>query len=303
MRTPLDQVLDHLRSIRSRGYDASLAKDYDALRSVIAEYGAVSPDTQHVLGEVAPVDVNDVPGEWVTMPESDPNRRLLYIHGGSWIAGGIPEYRPLASRIAAATGCSVLLITYRLAPEHRFPAGLDDCIAAYQWMREHGPDRNGKAAQTFIAGDSAGGNLTLASLLALRDRGEELPDAAAAISPATDLTGSGESTVTRADVDPIIDGARVSSTARVYAKGTDLKDPLVSPLFGDLHNLPRLLIQVGDAETLLDDSRRFAAQAKAAGVDTMLEVWPEMPHVWHVFAPFLPQANEAIEQLGRFLRE
>ncbi len=298
----LQRVMNHLRDIRQRANAASMARDFDGLRSVIGDYHAVSPDTGTVIGDVAAVNANGVSAEWVTTPASDPNRRLLYIHGGSWIAGGLPGYRPLASRIAEAAQCAVLLIEYRLAPEHPFPAGLDDCITAYQWMREHGPNGVGDATHHFVAGDSAGGNLTLASLLALRDRSESLPDAVVAISPATDLTGSGESTVTRAKVDPIIDGARVAATASVYCKGCDLKDPLVSPLFGDLHGLPRLLIHVGDAETLLDDSRRFAAKAEADGVDVTLEVWPEMPHVWHVFAPVLQESSDAIEHLGAFLR-
>lgn len=302
MSDALQRVTDHLRSIRTRANAASMARDFEGLRAVIGEYHAVSRETATVIGDVGAVDANGVSAEWITTPESDPNRRLLYIHGGSWIAGGFPGYRPLAGRIAAAAQCAVLLIEYRLAPEHPFPAGLDDCITAYQWMRKHSPNGSANASQCFIAGDSAGGNLTLAGLLALRDRGIPLPDAAVAISPATDLTGSGQSTVTRAEVDPIIDGARVAATASVYCKGYDLKVPLISPLFGDLHGLPRLLVQVGDAETLLDDSRRFAAKAETAGVEVTLEVWPAMPHVWHVFAPVLQESNDAIEHLGAFLR-
>jgi acetyl esterase/lipase len=172
-------------------------------------------------------------------------------------------------------------------------------------LRDNGPNGPGEARATFIAGDSAGGNLTLATLLACRERCIPQPTAAIPISAATDFSGQGESFKTRADVDPIIriDASMIYAAGLLYTQGrADPLNPLVSPLHGDLAGLPPLLVQVGDIEVLLDDSTRFAAKAKAAGVDTTLEVWPHMPHVWHLFGGFLPEADQAIERIGEFVK-
>jgi acetyl esterase/lipase len=302
--TPLARVLEHLRGLAAEMERAGPAGGVEANRRVVARYGDVDPSVRDFDAKAEPVTAAGVPCEWLLAPNADPGRRLLYLHGGGWIAGGLDSHRPLSARLSAATGCAVLAVDYRLAPEHPFPAGLDDCIAAYGWLREHGPRGAGRARSLFVAGDSAGGNLTLALLLALKQRSLALPNAAVPISPATDFLATGDSYLTRKD--PILTGGpeAIRALATVYLQGgAKAEDPLASPLYGDFRGLPPLLFHVGDAEVLLDDSRRAADKARAAGVDVTLEVWPEMPHVWHAFAPFLPEASQAIERIGTFVRK
>lgn len=302
----LERVISYLRSLAARTAQAGTTMDIAANRRIVDEYGDVDPSVRRIAADVRRVMVDGVPCEWLLAKGADPDRRLLYIHGGGWTAGGLDSHRPLSARISAATGCAVLAVDYRLAPENPFPAGLDDCIATYGWLRANGPSGAGPARSVFVAGDSAGGNLTLAVLLALKQRRLPLPNAAVPISAATDFLATGESFRTRADRDPIIDAGPegIRMLGAIYLQGrAKPEDPLASPLYGDLSGLPPLLIQVGDAEVLLDDSTRLAEKAKQAGVDATLEVWPEMPHVWHAFAPFLPEATRAIDQIGAFVRK
>ena len=253
---------------------------------------------------IAAVDANGVPGEWITVPGSDPNRRLLYVHGGGYVIGSAATHRRLCEDIAAAAGCSILNLDYRLAPEHPFPAAVDDAIAGLQFMQENGPDGPGAAQSTFVAGDSAGGGLTLATLLAARERDVALPNAAIGISAWTDMAVTGESITTRADADPLItDAAMIKLMAAAYVSGGNAEDPLASPVYADYAGLPPLLLQVGDAEVLLDDTRRVTERARAAGVDVTEEVWDEMFHVWHAFAPMLPEGREAISRIGEFVKQ
>lgn len=240
--------------------------------------------------------------EWIQAEGSDNDHRLLYLHGGSWMAGGVAEYRPLLSRISAATGCVVLGVDYRLAPEHPFPAGLEDCRRAFDWIRAYGPTGEGPARRRFVAGDSAGGNLALALLQSLKQDGETLPDAVAAISPATDFLVTGKSAQSKIDVDPVIRATNLPAIAKYYCPGQALDHPLISPLYGNLAGLPPTLVQVGEWETLLDDSVQYAERAKRQGSDVRLSVWNGMPHVWHVFAPELAEAVRAIDELGAFFR-
>lgn len=253
---------------------------------------------------IAAVDANGVPGEWITVAGSDPNRRLLYVHGGGYVIGSAATHRRLCEDIAAASGCSILNLDYRLAPEHPFPAAVDDAVAGLQFMQENGPDGPGAAESTFVAGDSAGGGLTLATLLAARERGAAMPNAAIGISAWTDMAVTGESISTRAEADPLItDKAIIKQMAAAYVGDGDAEDPLASPVYADYAGLPPLLLQVGDAEVLLDDTRRAAERARAAGVDVKEEVWDEMFHVWHAFAPMLPEGREAIARIGEFIRQ
>jgi acetyl esterase/lipase len=205
----------------------------------------------------------------------------------------------LAARLCLASKLRVLLIDYRLAPEHPFPAAVEDAGKAYQWLLASGiaPE------QIVIGGDSAGGGLALSTLLWLRERDVALPGATVLISPWLDLALTGPSLHTRAEVDPLcsIEGLRLA--ASYYLGSTDAKTPLASPLYGDLHGLPPLLIQVGDHEILLSDSTRLAEKAKAAGVDVSLEIWNEMWHVWHGWAATLPEAQQAIERIGAFIQQ
>jgi phosphinothricin tripeptide acetyl hydrolase len=239
-----------------------------------------------------------VPAEWLSPPAARAGVAVLYLHGGGYVIGSPRSHRHLAAAIGAAARSSVLLPEYRLAPEHPFPAAVDDAVAAYRWLL----DRPIAPGKIVIAGDSAGGGLTVATLVALREARVPLPAAAVCLSPWTDLSCSGKSYRTRAAVDPIVTREGVGPMATAYLAGTDAKTVLASPLFADLHGLPPLLIQVGDAEVLLDDATVLAERARKAGVDATLEVWPEMIHVWHWFFPMLDDGQRAIDRIGAFIR-
>jgi sialidase-1 len=244
------------------------------------------------------IKVGEVPCEWVTTPEADPDVRLLYLHGGGWVSGSGGNYLPLAAEISRAAKCAVLLPDYRLAPEHPFPVGLDDCVAAFQWMLANGPNAPGAAKATFVAGDSAGGNLTLATLLALKERRLPMPLGGIPISPATDFTLT-SAALTRVD-DPIISSRTMPAFRDRYLATTDPRHPLASPLFGDFRGLPPLLIQLGEHEMLRDDAIRVAKKARADGVPVILEIWPGMVHVFQIRG--LPESREAVQRIGRFVR-
>jgi acetyl esterase/lipase len=247
--------------------------------------------------QVLPVDAGHVPAEWLIPPDAPQDRALLYIHGGAWFMGSTRTHRAFVSRLACASRTRALAINYRLAPEYPFPAGLEDCIAAYEWLLQDGLS----ASKIIVAGDSAGGNLTLALLIALRDAGKPLPAGAVAISPATDLAMTGESHKTRLRLDPYFSNMGPNTIIKDYITDHDPRHPLISPLYADLHGLPPLLIHVGDHETLLDDAVRFGERAAAAGVQATTVVWPKMFHVFHLFAPVLPEAQQANEQIVEFL--
>ena len=246
-----------------------------------------------------PVDVDGIPAEWITPEGGALDRAVLYLHGGGYVAGSIDSHRNLTGNLARAMGCRVLALHYRLAPENPHPAPVEDAVAAYRWMLGQGL----KADHLVIAGDSAGGGLTLATLIALSDGGDPLPAAAVGISPWVDMEGTGDSAVTRAEADPMISKDMLLQIAALFlGPDGDPRHPLASPLHAELHGLPPLLIQVGDAEVLLDDSTRFAAKATEAGVEVTLEVWPEMIHVWHASAGFVPEADQAIARIAEYSR-
>jgi len=249
-----------------------------------------------------PVELGDIPGEWVLAPGADPDARLLYLHGGGYVSGSGAYYLPLAAHLSAAARCAVLLPDYRLAPEHPFPTGLEDCVQAHEWLTVTGPAGAAPAKATFIAGDSAGGGLALAALLALRDRQLPLPRAGIALSPFTDLTLSGESIRSEADLDPIMHPRCLPEFVSRYVADSDVRAPLASPVFGDYTGLPPLLIQVGEHEIIRDDSVRVAAKARMDGVDVTLEVWEGMFHVFQSHEPLLPEAREAIEHIASVMR-
>jgi epsilon-lactone hydrolase len=253
---------------------------------------ALPPDT-HIEAIVA----NNVPCEWVRANSADASTAVLYLHGGGFNAGSPRTHRAIAADLSRAAGAAVLLVDYRLAPEHPFPAALEDTGAVYRWLIDQG-----FAPQKLaIGGDSAGAQIAVSVLLALREQHITLPAAGVLLSPWLDLSLSGESMQTRADIDPLTTHAGLAHAAHLYIGDRDARDPLISPVFADLHGLPPLLIQVGDHEILLSDAQQFAAQAQAGNVSVTLEIWPEMWHVWHGFG--LPESQEAFEHLGAFLRQ
>jgi monoterpene epsilon-lactone hydrolase len=264
-------------------------------RRALMESAAPAPEGTQVV----PAGANGVPAEWVIASGVTAGRVVLHFHGGAYHLGSPARLRGLLALLSAAAQVRVLSSGYRLAPEHPFPQAVEDALTVYRWLIASGtPTR-----QVVISGDSSGGGLALAVLVALRDAGDPLPGAAVVISPWTDLDLNGESLRSRAAADVMLtqDGAR--EAADWYLAGQNPRHPYASPLYADLHGLPPVLIQAGDAEILRDDATRFAAAAQAAGVDVRLEIWAEMPHVWHMFAGLLPEADEAVERIGRWLRE
>ncbi len=246
---------------------------------------------------VVPARVGGVPGEWL-VPADAGATILYYLHGGGFVLGSPAVYRRMVGRLAASAGARALVPDYRLAPEHRFPAALDDCVAGYRALLARGV----APSDIVIAGDSAGGALALSTLLVLRDAGDPLPAAVALVSPLTDLTMSGESMRTRVAEEVLLAPESCREFARLYlGDGVDPRSPLVSPLFGDLRGLPPVIIHVGTHELLLDDARRFTAAARAAAVDVTLVEWDELWHVFQIFVA-MPEARRALDELGAFVR-
>ena len=246
-----------------------------------------------------PISAGGVKSEWVTAPGADPGRAILYLHGGGYVIGSINTHRSLAGRLSRAANARVLVVDYRLAPEHPHPAAVDDAVAAYRWMLAQGLKPN----RIAVSGDSAGGGLTIATLVAIRDAKLPVPAAGAPISPWVDMEGIGDSMTSKAAADPIVQKAGLLDMAKAYLGGKDPRTPLAAPLYADLSGLPPLLIQVGTAETLLDDASRLAERARKAGVKVTYEPWENMIHVWHLFAPMLDEGKQAIERIGEFVRQ
>ena len=282
---------------------AHLAKLPPSTSLTIAEQRAQYDKAERVFAtppdvKVERVDAPERPAEWLLPPGVRADAAVLYLHGGGYVIGSPRSHRHLAAAIARAAGSPALLLDYRLAPEHPFPAALEDAVAAYEWLLARGiaPER------IIVGGDSAGGGLTVATLLALRDRGLPRPAGGVCISPWVDLTCSGGSYATKAAADPIVLRQSVTMMAQAYAGGGDYKAPLVSPLFADLRRLPPLLIQVGSDEVLLDDALGLGERARAAGVEVRVEEWPAMVHVWHWFLGMLDEAERAVGVIGEFVR-
>jgi acetyl esterase/lipase len=270
---------------------ADIAATRAGLEAMVGGF-PLPPDTK-----VEEVDAGGNLADWISVPQSESTRVVLYLHGGGYVIGSRRTHRELAARIAAAARARVLVLEYRLAPEAPFPAAVDDATAAFRWLRAQGI----AAASIAIAGDSAGGGLTLATLLALRDAGDALPACAICLSPWTDLEGTGASARPGVVDDPMVGVEGLRAMGRVYA-GDALRNPLAAPLYGEFKDLPPLLIQVGTREILLDDATRVAERAKEQGVDVTLEIEAGAPHVWQVF-PGIPESTAAVERIGAFVRE
>ena len=269
-----------------------------ARRQRLDDIGSVWPVAADVT--LAPVDVNGIAGEWSTVPGSDSSRVLLFLHGGGYCSGSIISHRRMVSEAGRAAGVRTLAVAYRLAPENPFPAAFEDALSAWHFLRAHGI----AAEHIAIAGDSAGGGLSLVVALKLRDVKEQLPACLWLVSPWTDLTMSGSTLVTKDAVDPLIHKGYLCELADAYlGRAADRKDPSVSPLFADLTGMPPMLIQVGSAETLLDDSLRLAAAAGQTDVRVSLEIWPHMIHAWQLWNARLEPGREALSSAGNFMRE
>jgi monoterpene epsilon-lactone hydrolase len=278
----LQMAIDAMKSMQQKP-----AKTPQEFRAVFEEMAVAPPPD--IKSER--ISANGVAAEWVTAPGAANDRVVLYLHGGGYVIGSIKTHRDLMGRISRSAKARVLGLDYRLA--------VDDSVSAYRWLINQGI----KPSKVAVAGDSAGGGLAVATLVAIREAGLPMPAAGVCLSPWVDLEGIGESMKTRAKADPVVQRDGLVGMAQAYLQGKDPRSPLAAPLYADLKGLPPLLIQVGDAETLLDDSNRLADRAKAADVQVKLEVWPEMIHVWHLFASFLPEGQQAVEGVGKFVAE
>lgn len=328
----------HLRGPDLRAFDQPLGQQFGQGRLAGAEHAAVVaslgnvkqvlagvPRRQHIAvlrrylddafdvdwpaSGFTPVDAGGVPAEWVQYPGADPDRRLLYIHGGAFTMGSARSHRRLTTALAQRTGGVVLAIDYRLMPEHPRAAGMEDCRTAYRWLIDHGPQGPAAASRLWVAGDSAGGNLTLSLIAWVRDSGLRAPNAAAALSPATDSTLVNPSLRHNIASDPMLGPlfgrlARVPNALMLWLSWLRIRinprDPRISPVYGSLSGLPPVLVQASEAEMLRDDARRYANRAAAAGSPVKLQTWAHMVHVWQIYHPQLAEGREALDEIGRF---
>ena len=261
---------------------------------------------------ITPVNVAGIDAEWVVAPGADPARRVLYIHGGAFEMGSPRSHRNITNRFSEISRAAVLAIDYRLMPENPRMAGIEDCRTAYQWILDNGPDGPAAASKVYVAGDSAGGNLTLSLIAWVRDQGLRQPDAAVALSPATDSTFGSPSLRNNMDTDAML-GPMFKRLALVpvpllwwfvWLKMRLIpRDPLLSPVYGDLANLPPTLVHASTAELLFDDGKRYVNRAAAAGSPARLQSWDHMVHVWHMFYPQLTEAREAWDEIEKFIAE
>lgn len=286
----LDTVLEMIR-IRA----AEVRKTTDDDRLSYERIMSVLPMDDDI--ETERVGVNGIPAEWISAPESEKDRVILYLHGGGYLFGSARTHRVMLAHMARAAKAQVLALDYRLAPEIPFPAPVEDSVSAYQWLLGQGF----ASEKISFGGDSAGGGLVVAALVALRSVGEPMPAAAVCISAWADMESTGASQATNAEADPSVSKERLLKIAKVYLAGKDPRAPLASPIHADLTGLPPLLLQVGSIEVLLDDSTMLKDRANEAGVPVEMEVWEDMPHVWHHYAPILPEAREAIGKIGEFV--
>src|SRR3954454_16047464 len=291
----MQDLMEVLRD-RQRASASQAPATVGEARATFAPAGPVHPVPDDVL--VSEVSAGGLRAHWLAAPEADADRVLLFLHGGGYELGSLRSDGELAARLGRASRMRVLFAEYRLAPEHPFPAAIDDVRAVWRWLRT---DQQLSARSMAVAGDSAGGGLAVALLVATRDAGDPLPAAAVLMSPTVDLTSSGASMTDRVDQDPVSTPALLAELASDYLAGADPKTPLASPLFASLSGLPPMLVQVGTADLLFSDGQRLAAAAAAAGVDVVLEVGEGLPHVYPL-ALGTPEAAQATERVGKFLR-
>jgi epsilon-lactone hydrolase len=280
-----------LRVMQNRRYSSSIQQERAKIEARVAHL----PRKRSVKYES--VNVDGLTAEWVMAPGASVERVMLYLHGGAYIVGSINTHRTLAVDLSRVTGARILVVEYRLAPEHTFPAAVDDVLTAYRWLLSQGVSPK----RLVVAGDSAGGGLTIALLVAVRDAGEPMPAAAVCLSPFVDLAATGASMKTKVKADVMLQADLFEPVIKAYLGEADPCTPLASPLYADLHGLPPLLIQVGTDELLLDDATRIAARARAAGVEVKLEVWDGMFHSWQAWGNMFPEASQARAHIGEFV--
>jgi acetyl esterase/lipase len=291
-KAQLEKVIDILTD-RERPENPTVEDSRAGFEKMMRVVGGKTP------ASVRQVDAGGVPSELVSAEGASEDTATLYLHGGGYVIGSPKTHREFARRLSAASRAQVLVIDYRLAPENPFPAPVEDAVSAYRWLLSEGyaPER------IAIAGDSAGGGLTVATLVSIRDQGLPMPACGVCLSPWVDMEGIGDSMTTRADRDPMVQKEGLVAMAGVYLADADPRSPLAAPMYADLSGLPPLLIQVGASETLFDDAIRLDKKARDAGVETTFEEWDDMIHVWHIFAPILGEGQKAIERMAEFMRE
>jgi acetyl esterase/lipase len=288
-----DAEIDVIREIiASHPRPAGLSERRKRLDALGGQY-ALPTDVR-----VEAVDANGVAAEWTTTPGADPGRVIMFLHGGGYISGSLDSHRHMVAQAGREARARTLALGYRLAPEHPFPAALEDAIAGYRFLLSQGLEPKHIA----VAGESAGGGLAIATLVSVRDAGLALPACTWCSSPWVDLEASGDSMTTKAPVDPLIQKPYSLELAAAYLNGADPRTPLASPIYAELKGLPPMLIQVGSAETLLDDAVRLARVAGAADVRVTLEIWPDMIHAWHLFYQQVAAGRHALAAVGAFIR-
>lgn len=297
-RPDIDRAIGHLSTAMTPppGVDP-----IQAMRDGVDRYGDVEPRAPLLDVEIRAVDAGGVSAEWLLASDARPDQRLVYLHGGGWVAGGLYSHRAMCAHLARRSGCAVLSVEYRLAPEHPYPAGLDDSLAALRWAALNGPDGVGAASHLGLAGDSAGGNLAAAACVRLVGAGEAVPDRLALICAALDVAPP--KSVAAGDVH--VDAAGVAMMMSLYAPGAEsLEQAELSPINASaetLENFPPTLLQASGAEYLLDDAQRFMSRLTASRRRAVLSIWPDLPHVWHAFTSLLPEAPAALDEVADFL--
>jgi monoterpene epsilon-lactone hydrolase len=333
LREDIKVVINHFKKLYSNAKtleNSSVEEIVKERRWIVENYGLIDGKEPVIDPEIIikKVNIRGVNCEWILAPNADKNKRLLFLHGGAFIAGSLDSHRALSCELSKRAGVSVLAVDYKLAPENPFPSGLEDCYDVYDWMLENSIDEKITADKVFISGDSAGGNLSLAILFLIRESNLRMPNAVLPISPVLDLFGKSPSVNNLDGFDPILNKkAFVKGLPLVYLFGKDvlkmneskfkkistvfkiitrksklIKNPLVSPIYGDLKNFPPILINVGDVEILRDDSIRFVDKARKEGVKASVKVWPNMIHVFVAFLGYLPEAEDCINDMANFIK-
>lgn len=292
------QLLSFMMRRTIKGQMNNIGENVEGFREQMAGASLLTPKLPEEV-KVETVSAGGVNCEWVAWEGVTEHRVLMYLHGGGYVFGGLDSHRDIAWRLSKESGMRVLLVDYRLAPEHPFPAAVEDATTCYRWLQDEGY----KPHQIVMGGDSAGGGLTLATLVNLKNLGISKPSGAILLSPWVDLSLGGSSITTNAKSDAMLSPGSLEQMAKLYLGELDRKAPLASPLFADLSGLPPMLVHVSNTEVLLGDAERLVEKVKEAGGDAVLEVWPKMPHVFQVFAGRIPEGKVAIVKLAEFIKK